>query len=482
MRSVRLSTAWLFATVVLALASISGAVAQRETPDLSSELEITRQILSSVEIQNAFAYLDRAEEETVQEWVSLCNTYAPSGDELFRSRQIYKLFRIYGLEDVRIDDLRNVIGVRKGVGDGPTVVLNAHHDNTGLWPKEQPIEAFVADGRVWCPAAGDDLGGVVQLLTVLRAMNAADVETEGDVWFATFTGEEPAREHASPGAEFFTRSNYPHNIDWRNGDILVQLHNGGGAGVSTGSTPVRHRTQLRVFVPFDWQRWGPHAIDALGPILERLTALRDPRVSSTGTQPRGSDDPTLLFFNMPMVEASEIINSPAKEVRFRFDLRSPSEQRIWQAHRDIQDIAAEVCQELGEGYSYVYEITSKNGVGVDVAENALEGWDKVDNAPARMIAAASNTLYGTEPTIDPDNGCGDCVRSYLEGMPAFSLRGSVLDLGGGSFETTGRRTLQSEVRRMSVGHDVTESAEIQGIWAGVKHALLFTVSYSGSSR
>jgi acetylornithine deacetylase/succinyl-diaminopimelate desuccinylase-like protein len=448
-------------------------------PDLSRELEIARQFLASPEIESAFAYVDRSREETVQEWLSLCNAYGPTDDEIYRSRHIYKLFRIYGLEQVRIDDVQNVVGVRRGVGDGPTVVLNAHHDAVQLWPKDQPIEAFVADGRVWCPSAGDDLGGVIQMLTLLRAMNAANIQTEGDIWFVTFTGEEPVKEDASPGAEFFARSNYPHNIDWRNGDILVQLHNGGGEGVSTGSTPVRHRTQLRVFVPFDWQRWGPHAIDALGPILDRLRALRDPRVSGPGQQPRGSADPTLLFFNMPMVEASEIINSPAKEVRIRFDLRSPTEQRIWQAHRDIQRIAAEVCEELGEGYSYVYEITSKNGVGIDVEEQALEGWDKVNNAPARMVAAASSVLYGTEPVIDPDNGCGDCVRSYREGMPAFSFRGRVRDYGGGRVEVAGRSPLQSEVRRKSVGHDVTESAEIDGIWAGIKHALLFAVSYTG---
>ena len=47
MRSVRLSTAWIFVTVVLALASGSSAVAQREMPDLSRELEITREALSS---------------------------------------------------------------------------------------------------------------------------------------------------------------------------------------------------------------------------------------------------------------------------------------------------------------------------------------------------------------------------------------------------------------------------------------------------
>ena len=44
------------------------------------------------------------------------------------------------------------------------------------------IEAFVADGRIWCPAASDDLMGGTQLLSVLRAMNAGNIKTKGDVW------------------------------------------------------------------------------------------------------------------------------------------------------------------------------------------------------------------------------------------------------------------------------------------------------------
>src|SRR5690606_31649510 len=102
-------------------------------------------------------------------------------DEIYRSRLLYKLFRIYGLENVHIDDELNVIGIRRGTGGGPSVVLTAHHDVVNLWPKEQPIEAFVADGRVWCPGASDDIVGVVQMLTVLRALNAADVQTRGDI-------------------------------------------------------------------------------------------------------------------------------------------------------------------------------------------------------------------------------------------------------------------------------------------------------------
>ena len=96
-----------------------------------------------------------------------------------------------------------------------------------------------------------------------------------------------------------------------------------------------------------------------------------------------------------------------------------------------------------------------------------------------MAAAAARVLYGTEPVIDPTNGCGDCVRAYREGMPAMSLRGNIVDYLGGRFESKRGGSLQSETRRKSVGHSVTESGEIVRLWSGIKHGLLFAVAYTG---
>lgn len=456
------------------MATPSRALGQQPvTPDVGEELALVRELLDSAPIRAAFEYVDGSEDETVREWLSLCNAYGPQGDETYRSRLLYKLFRIYGLQRVHIDDARNVIGVRPGVGDGPTLVLNAHHDNVALWPREQPIEAFVADGRVWCPAARDDLMGVTQMLTVLRALNAADIETRGDIWFVGFTGEEVG----SPGVEHFVRSHYPHNLDWRRGDVLTQFHGGGGEGVTTGSDPYIHFTQLRVFSPIQSNRWAADAVDALGPILDRINReLRDPRSTGVSEYETGEGELTseLLYLNASIVHGDPIHNGTADEAWIRFDLRAPSEARLWQAHEDIQRIADEVTAEMGEGFSYVYEINMKLGAP------ALDGWDKVRNRPARIAVAASEALYGTTPVIDPTRGCGDCRRSYMGGMPAMSLRGNVVDQGNGNFVVgEGRGRLSSRVRRVTSGHDVTESAEIVNLWSGIKHGLLFAVAYAG---
>jgi len=441
----------VLAAAALAVALVSQAAnAQADLPDLTADLATALEVVASPGVTSAFAYLERAKAESVQEWLSLCNASGPSGSEGARSRLLYKLFRIYGLTEVRIDDAFNVIGVRKGEGEGPTVVLNAHHDNVALWPADQPVEAFVADGRVWCPAAADDLMGVTQMLTVLRALNAADIRTAGDIWFVGLTGEEapdgPSHPDASPGAEQLVRANYPHNLDWRNGDILVQFHGGGGEGVATGSTPVRNRSILRVFGPFDnGLRWGPHGVDALAGIISRVgPEVRDPRGSPVPFESAYSGDlpEDVLFMNMGKIGASEIIGRPGSETWVRFDMRAATQARMDVAHAAIRDIAEEVTGEMGEGYSYVYEINSRNGV-----EGGIPGFDNVDNAAARMAAAAAVALYGGAPVIDGDNGCGDCVRAYKTGMPAFSLRGGVVDRGDGQVARDASRALQSDVRR-----------------------------------
>jgi hypothetical protein len=159
------------------------------------------------------------------------------------------------------------------------------------------------------------------------------------------------------------------------------------------------------------------------------------------------------------------------------DMRSKSQERLTQAQADIRRIAEEECAALPEALqpcTYLFQLKGHTGVKEDI-----EGWDKVENPAARMAVAASHVLYGTEPTVDPTQGCGDCLASYMEGMPMMSLRGNVTDRGRGDFEIGGSRALNSETRRRSTGHHVSQSAVIERVWAGIKHGLLFAVSYVG---
>jgi hypothetical protein len=156
----------------------------------------------------------------------------------------------------------------------------------------------------------------------------------------------------------------------------------------------------------------------------------------------------------------------------RLDLRSPSKQRLLDTEAAIRRIAEQVCAELAPGCRSGLEINMELGT------TGIEGYDKANNRAARVGAAVSAALYGTDPIIDPESGCGDCRRAYMGGVPAMSFRGNVRDVGGVATKAP-RGGLQSDTRRRTAGHNVTESAEIDRIWSGIKHALAFVVTYSG---
>jgi acetylornithine deacetylase/succinyl-diaminopimelate desuccinylase-like protein len=474
MNRILLNRAVGVAACILAAVVFEEAQAQARgqvTPDLTQELAAVRQVLSSPQMTAALRYVDESDEETLQEFLQVCSAPGPSQDETYRSHIISRLLQIYGLDKVHLDDENNVIGVRPGTGDGPTVVLNAHHDNVRIWPKNLPYQAFIADGRVWCPAARDDLIGTVQVLTALRALNAGNVHTRGDVWFVFLVGEEPLNHKRSPGSEFFVNSNVPHNITWRDGDIMVQLHGGGGEGVSTGHVNLRHSSQLRVFMPIVRPQWRWHAVDVLGKIMARVTDEVRPTAAGRNT---GRDDEFMVMKMTNPHPSGRAMNESVSEASVRFNLQIQTEQRAQRAHDHIQRIAQEVCAEMGEGCSVHYTINTRNGT-----EEGIPGFDNVNNSAARFAAATARALYNTEGYIAPRSGCGDCVRAYRNGMPAFSLRGNVIDRGGGDFSVGRSGELESQVRRVTEDHDVTDSVPIENIWAGAKHAALFIVSYTG---
>jgi tripeptide aminopeptidase len=192
----------LVPALFLAALMASPARAQVVTPDVSAETKIMADLLATPGMKKAFDYIERMQQkpdDILQEWIGLCEAYAPEGDEIYRANYIYRIFRTYGLENVYIDDEKNVIGIRPGTGGGPKLVLSAHFDTVNLWPKEQPIHAYLADDRIWCPGASDDLVGIMQMFTIMRALNAANVQTKGDLWFVGFTGEERgSRGRATP--------------------------------------------------------------------------------------------------------------------------------------------------------------------------------------------------------------------------------------------------------------------------------------------
>ncbi len=94
---------------------------------------------------------------------------------------------------------RNVWGVLKGTGEGPTVLLAGHLDTVGVEGYEAPFEARVEDGKVFGRGSCDMKAGLAAYLEVARCLIARDAALAGDLIIAGVIDEE----HAMIGSKDF---------------------------------------------------------------------------------------------------------------------------------------------------------------------------------------------------------------------------------------------------------------------------------------
>jgi tripeptide aminopeptidase len=148
------------------------------TPGVATRAVVTR----------ALEYIDRNRDRQLEEWIRITEISSPSGQESKRASYIKAQMEAAGLVEVHIDEIGNCVGLRKGTGGGPTLVLAAHMDT--VHPIDTPIKVRRDGGTLHAPGVFDNSASCADLLWALRAMNAVGVRTKGDVIFIGTVQEE----------------------------------------------------------------------------------------------------------------------------------------------------------------------------------------------------------------------------------------------------------------------------------------------------
>lgn len=88
----------------------------------------------------------------------------------------------------------NVVGIKKGTGEGCSLILNGHIDVVPEGDIEQweysPYSGEVIDGKLYGRGATDMKGGNVSLLLALSVLQALGISLKGDVFFQSVIEEE----------------------------------------------------------------------------------------------------------------------------------------------------------------------------------------------------------------------------------------------------------------------------------------------------
>jgi acetylornithine deacetylase/succinyl-diaminopimelate desuccinylase-like protein len=320
---------------------------------------------------------------------------APPYKESVRAAYYLKRFQELGFKDATIDTEGNVIGLRKGSGGGPKLVVSAHLDT--VFPEGTDVTVKEKDGVILAPGIGDDSRGLAALLSLIQAMNANDVKTVGDVLFVGTVGEEELGNLRGVKALFRDHA----DID---GFISID-----GLGITrivnqaTGS----HRYEMIFKGPggHSFQEFGlPSAIHAMGRAIAKISELQTPKEPKT-------------TFTVGTVVGGTSVNAIAAEARMAVDMRSDSTEELLKLEARLLDLVKQAVVE---------ENTRWNSDKISV-EIKLIG-----DRPAGIVAMDSPIVQATQravavvtraPRVTFAGSSTDSNWAMSRGIPAVTIGG-----------------------------------------------------------
>lgn len=85
---------------------------------------------------------------------------------------------------------KSVIGRSKGIGDGPSLMLNGHIDTVGIEGMPDALAPRLERGRLYGRGAYDMKGGVTACVAAIKALRDADIQLLGDLVMTAVADEE----------------------------------------------------------------------------------------------------------------------------------------------------------------------------------------------------------------------------------------------------------------------------------------------------
>ena len=143
---------------------------------------------NSSAMQEAFDFLKADRDLTLEEQLELVAIRAPSNMETERANNYYERFKSLGFDELKIDEVGNVIGIVKGTGGGPTLMVAAHTDT--VFGPDIDCTPIVRGSIVYAPGIADDTRALAELLSMMRALKECGLKPKGDLIFCGNVGEE----------------------------------------------------------------------------------------------------------------------------------------------------------------------------------------------------------------------------------------------------------------------------------------------------
>ncbi len=303
---------------------------------------IVKSLMQQQKLQRAFEIIKAEDSITLVTHVQLTEIPAPPFGEEKRARHFAEMLRAIGLDSIWMDEVGNVLGLRRGTRGDKTIVLDAHSDT--VFPENTDVSVTQNGDTLFAPGIGDDTRGLAMVLSVLRAMNQAEIQTQENVLFVASVGEEGLGDLR--GVKHLFREDGPQIDTW------ISIDGGDLGRVNyKGLGSYRYRVLIKGPGGHSWGAFGlanPH--HAMANVIKHFVKLAD---EYTKTGPKTS-------YNVGRMGGGTSVNSIPFSSWMEVDIRS-----IQPSNLDDMEALLEQAVALGvkeqndirrEGVALTYEI------------------------------------------------------------------------------------------------------------------------------
>lgn len=353
-------------------------------------------ITADARIQKAFNLIQQAEPQTIKNLVELTEIPAPPFMEEKRGLRFKEMLETAGVDSIWVDEVGNVIALRKGTKRNKTVVFEAHLDT--VFPIETDVKVKRRGDTLYAPGIGDDTRGLAMVVTVLEAMNTAKVPTEADVLFAGMVGEEGLGDLRGVKHLF------------QHGDRKIDSYiaiDGGDVGrinnMALGS--LRYKVSFHGPGGHSWGAFGlANTHHAIGKAIHYFDEAARAYVANG---PKTS-------YNVGRIGGGTSVNSIPFESWMEIDMRSVSPQKLL----GIEKVLKEQMQRALEDYNRTVKKGEALTLNLEKIGDRPSG-ELGENLPLILKAIAATNYFNAKPTLT--RGSTDSNIPIALGTPAITI-------------------------------------------------------------
>jgi acetylornithine deacetylase/succinyl-diaminopimelate desuccinylase-like protein len=379
-----------FTAALLFFGAAVGSAAELDVPAAARERFAA--VSGNAQVKQALDFIRQDDAKTLAEQKELVVIPAPPFKEEVRARELQKRFAALGFKDARIDKEGNVIAVRRGTGNGPKLVFSAHIDT--VFPAGTDLTIKEKDGKLYSPGIGDDTRGLAELLSIMRALNATNIKTVGDIWFVGTVGEEGLGDLRGAKALFRDNKDLDGFISIDGSPIERVTY------LAVGSH--RYRVTFKGPGGHSFGAFGrPSAIHAMGRAIAKIGDVQTPK------QPKTT-------FTVGTVGGGTSVNAIAGDAVMEVDMRSVENGPLQKVDADIQKAIKDAVAEENARWG-------SNAISADVKlVGDRPAGVQSPNSPIVYAAVLGVSAVGMKPVLD-QAASTDSNAPISLGIPAVTI-------------------------------------------------------------